>query len=84
MNSRTENARLKVQYYARYTHYGGCLVFLCAIITFIVEFARLLHISRYHKHDSSWVIEDDPRPDDKELKKSYALIVGDPENEKAI
>ena len=76
--------RLKVQYYGRYTHYGGCLVFICALITFIVEFARLTHISRYHKYDSSWVASDDPHPDNTELSKFSKLIVNDPENEKAI
>ena len=79
-----ENMRLKVMYYGRYTHYGGCLVFLCACITFIVEFARLSHIARYHKHDASWVAEGDPNPTTPELNKFSKLIEQDPENERAV
>ena len=53
-------------------------------MTFIVELARLSHISRYHKYDSSWVVEDDPTPEKNELNKLNKLILEDPENEKAI
>ena len=84
MNSKVEHYRSNVQHYGRYTYYGGCLVFLVSIMTFIVELARLSHISRYHKYDSSWVVEDDPTPEKNELNKLNKLILEDPENEKAI
>ena len=85
MNSqKLEELRHKVQYYGRFTHHGGCLVFLFAIATFIIEFARLIHVSKYHKHDSSWIVEDDPHPDQNILQKMSQLITRDPENEKAI
>ena len=84
MNPKIEHYRLNVQYYGRYSYYGGCLVFLVAIVTFFVELARLSHISRYHKYDSSWEVEDDPFPKKSELSKLNKLILEDPENDKAI
>ena len=84
MNPKIEHYRLNVQYYGRYSYYGGCLVFLVAIVTFFVELARLSHISRYHKYDSSWVVEDDPFPKKSALSKLNKLILEDPENDKAI
>ena len=44
----------------------------------------MVHVSKYHKHDSSWVVEDDPQPDKSQLDKFSKLITNDPENEKAI
>ena len=84
MNPKIEHHRLSVQYYGRYTYYGGCLVFLVSILTFIVELARLSHIARYHKYDSSWDVEDNQSPDKDQLSKLDKLILEDPENEKAI
>ena len=85
MNSQQiENARLKVVYYGRWTYYGGGMVFFVSLMTFLVEFARLVHISKYHKHDSSWVVEDDHAPAKTQLDKITKLLINDPENEKAI
>ena len=73
-SQRLENYRLNVQYYGRFTHHGGCLVVLAALLTFFVELARLVHISKYHRHDSSWVVEDDPQPDQGQLAKISKYI----------
>ena len=84
MTQKVEDARHGVIYYGRFTFYGGCLVFLISVLTFFVEFARLLHISHFRKHDSTWIIEDDPNPNKSILDKMSKAITADPENEKAI
>ena len=55
LNILLEEPRKKVLQYGKYVFYGGILVMCISFITFIVQFTKLYHISKYHKHNAQWV-----------------------------
>ena len=71
-------------YYGKFVNCGGLIVVLVAILAFIVEFLRMYRISRFVKHDATWLVEDDPNPDKNMIQKWEYAIEADPENEKAV
>ena len=58
LNVLMENARLRVSYYGNFVNYGGLLVMISSFLVFVIEFTTLYHISKYHKFNSEWVVED--------------------------
>lgn len=46
MQKRMEASLRKVQFYGNWLTYGGLFVIIASIITFIVEFLRMMHIAR--------------------------------------
>ena len=46
LNRRLENSVTKVRYYGTWLTYGGLLVIIASIFTFIVEFIRMANIMR--------------------------------------
>ena len=58
LNVSMEKARQRVSYYGSFVNYGGFLVMVSSFIVFVIEFTTLYHISKYHKFNSEWVVED--------------------------
>lgn len=46
MQRKMEESLRKVQLYGNWLTYGGLLVIVASIATFIVEFLRMMHIAR--------------------------------------
>ena len=46
LRSRLDESVTKVRYHGSFLTYGGLLVIIASIITFIVEFMRMAHIAR--------------------------------------
>ena len=46
LNRRMDESVGKVQFYGKWTSYGGLVVIIASILTFIVEFMRMVHIAR--------------------------------------
>ena len=62
LNARMHESVAKVRSYGYWVSYGGLLVMLVSVLTFIIEFMRLIHISKLPgikgSHDDPQQLED--------------------------